>query len=291
MIKSMTGYGKAACRLGTQDFTVEVRSLNGKNLDINIKIPPLFKDKEQEIRSLMAEKLVRGKNELFITMESQAGAAQYVLNKELIRKYYQELSSFSKEVGAPLTGELLPAILKFPEVLQQDNRRPDDSEWLVLLAAIEEALERVDAFRMAEGASLKQDLDLRINNIGGLLESIAPLEGERTEALRQKLQKAAGNLKNEQAFDSNRFEQEMMYYFEKLDITEEKVRLAQHLEYFKETTEAASSSGKKLGFIAQEIGREINTLGSKANDAGIQKIVVEMKDELEKIKEQLLNIL
>ncbi len=291
MIKSMTGFGKAHCRTEPGELVIEIRALNGKNLDISLKIPQMFKDKEQEIRSLMSEKLVRGKNELFMSLENNTNTAQYVLNKDLLKKYYEELSRFSSEVGAPADTELIPAILRLPEVMQQDSRKPDEAEWTILLNAIREALDHVDAYRITEGAGLERDLKQRTGNIGELLESITPLEDARTLAIKQKLRKAAENLKEDQAFDPNRFEQEMIYYLEKLDITEEKVRLKQHLGYFSETIDSQISSGKKLGFIAQEIGREINTIGSKANDAGIQRIVVEMKDELEKIKEQLMNIL
>ena len=291
MIKSMTGFGKASCQLPDKTINIEVRALNGKNLDIGLKVPQLYKENEQEIRSLLSTALSRGKIELYINIDSHNAASAYRLNKPLLEKYYLELSNFVREVGAPESNDLIPAILRLPDVFQQEDRTPDETEWNALLEALQQALEQTNAYRISEGAHLEKDLQERNVIISKLLQEIEPLEAGRTTAMREKLHKALEALNDKNNYDPNRFEQELIYYLEKLDITEEKVRLQKHLEYFSDTLAAESSSGKKLGFITQEIGREINTIGSKANDAGIQRIVVEMKDELEKIKEQLMNIL
>ncbi len=291
MIKSMTGFGKASCQLPDKTINIEVRALNGKNLDIGLKVPQIYKEKEQEVRSLLSGSLSRGKIELYINIDSHNASAAYGLNKPLLEKYYHELSDFAREVGAPESTDLIPAILRLPEVFQQEDRTPDEAEWTALLEALQQAIQQADAYRISEGAHLENDLQERIAVIGGLLSEIEPLEAQRTSAMRDKLHKALETLNEKNNYDPNRFEQELIYYLEKLDITEEKVRLNKHLEYFSDTLSADISSGKKLGFITQEIGREINTIGSKANDASIQRIVVQMKDELEKIKEQLMNIL
>ncbi len=287
----MTGYGKAHCQLKNKDVSIEVRSLNGKNLDINLKIPPAYKDKDQIIRSLLAGELQRGKIELLINVDNLGSDVPYVLNKTLFEKYFTEVSDLSNDLGAPVSTELIPAILRLPEVIQQENVTTDEEEWTAVLGAIKEALKLANAYRASEGAHLREDFSNRIHNISNLLKSIEPLEAKRIEAVKQKLHKALDAMKEENSYDTNRFEQELIYYLEKMDITEEKVRLQKHLDYFSDTLNAQDSSGKKLAFISQEMGREINTIGSKANDADIQKIVVEMKDELEKIKEQLMNIL
>ncbi len=291
MIKSTTGYGKAHCQLSNKDVSIEVRSLNGKNLDINLKIPPAYKDKDQIIRSLLAGELQRGKIELLINVDNLGSDVPYVLNKALFEKYFTEVSDLSNDLGAPVSTELIPAILRLPEVIQQENVTTNEEEWTTVLETIKEALELANTYRASEGAHLREDFNNRIHNISNLLKKIEPLEAKRIDAVKQKMRKALDALKEDNSYDPNRFEQELIYYLEKMDITEEKVRLQKHLDYFSDTLEAEESSGKKLGFISQEMGREINTIGSKANDADIQKIVVEMKDELEKIKEQLMNIL
>ncbi len=291
MIKSMTGFGKASCQLPDKTINIEVRALNGKNLDIGLKVPQIYKEKEQEVRSLLSGSLSRGKVELYISIDNHNASAAYTLNKPLLEKYYRELIDFAREVDALESNDLIPAILRLPEVFQQEDRSPDEAEWTTLLEALQQALEQTDAYRISEGAHLEKDLQERIAVIGRMLSEIEPLEAQRTSAMRDKLHKALETLNEKNNYDPNRFEQELIYYLEKLDITEEKVRLNKHLEYFSDTLAADISSGKKLGFITQEIGREINTIGSKANDAGIQRIVVQMKDELEKIKEQLMNIL
>ncbi len=291
MIKSMTGFGKAQCRLNNQDVSIELRSLNGKNLDISVKLPQAYREKEQEIRSLIAQTLLRGKTEVMMSTDQNNASSPYKLNKGLIERYYHQISNLSRELGAPISDALLPSLLKLPDVLQPEAATAGEQERNLLMDTIKKAIDLADNYRISEGEHLRKDILERIQKITALLSDIQPLEVARTESLKQKLHKAANLIKDDPAFDQNRFEQEMIYYLEKLDITEEKVRLEKHLEYFTDTLDAPVSSGKKLGFITQEIGREINTIGSKANDAGIQRIVVQMKDELEKIKEQLMNIL
>ncbi len=291
MIKSMTGFGKAQCRLNNQDVSIELRSLNGKNLDISVKLPQAYREKEQEIRSLIAQTLLRGKIELTMSSEQNNASSPYKLNKDLIENYYHQISNLSRDLGVPVSDTLLPSLLRLPDVLQPEAVTAGEQEWSLLADAIKDSIELADNYRITEGEHLRKDILERIEKITALLSEIEPLEATRTESLKTKIHKAANAIKDDPAFDQNRFEQEMIYYLEKLDITEEKVRLEKHLEYFSDTLDAPISSGKKLGFITQEIGREINTIGSKANDAGIQRIVVQMKDELEKIKEQLMNIL
>ncbi len=291
MIKSMTGYGKAHCQIEEISVSIEVKSLNGKTLDINLKIPALFKNREQEIRSMVSRRLIRGKIEFSISTNGQNNALGFALNKALLEKYYHELKDFADKAGAPVQDNLIPAILRLPEVVQYEARELSTDAWESMLKHIDRVLQDCDQYRISEGAHLKADLEERIKTISGLLEEIPPLEKHRIKTLKQRLMKSLEALKDIPAPDPNRFEQEVMYYLEKLDVTEEMVRLKKHLHYFSDTMTEPGAGGKKLGFITQEIGREINTIGSKANDAAIQKVVVEMKDELEKIKEQLMNIL
>jgi len=291
MIKSMTGFGKSQCQFENKILTIEAKSLNGKTLDINLKIPGLYKSREHELRSLIARHLFRGKTELIIQVEGQNHTSNYSLNKALMEKYFSEIRAFVKQMGHDADDELIPAILRLPEVVQQEAQHLTEAEWQVLVGGITEALEQCDNFRVTEGKHLADDIKLRIEAIAALMEKIPALEKERHRNLRQRLLKQLETLKDIASPDPNRFEQELLYYIEKLDITEELVRLQKHLAYFTQTIGEPESAGKKLGFITQEIGREINTIGSKANDAAIQQIVVQMKDELEKIKEQLMNIL
>ncbi len=291
MIQSMTGYGKSTCQHSHKTLTVEIRSLNSKTLDVNLKLPYIYKSKEQELRSLLGKKLSRGKVELLITIESKDESAAYSLNTSLMKKYYLELTAFSREYDIPVTDSLLPAILRLPEVYTQQTETLDQEEWGQLQQAVEEALDDTISYRQSEGRHLEKDLRDRIGKLKSLLTQIPPLEKQRREDIRKRLSAALEELKDVATPDPNRFEQELIYYLEKFDITEEMVRLEQHLDYFSDTMAESISAGKKLGFITQEIGREINTIGSKANDAAIQQHVVRMKDELEKIKEQLMNIL
>ena len=291
MIKSMTGFGKANCQIEGKKVNIEVKSLNSKSFDISLKLPQNFRDKEQLIRNFVGQELNRGKVEVFMTVENTDNNAEVSINKPLFAKYYHELKDLASELNSPLPDDIFSAITRFPEVLKQDPKDADDESWAIIEQALKEALEQTDRFRQSEGSHLAQDLLARIVEIRSLLNQIEPLENQRIENLKTRLIKGLNDLKEAGQPDPNRFEQELIFYLEKLDITEEKVRLSKHLQYFEETMQNEESPGKKLGFISQEIGREINTIGSKANDAEIQRLVVQMKDELEKIKEQLLNIL
>ncbi len=294
MIRSMTGYGKAVAEITGRKLTVEVKSLNSKQTDINTRIPNFLRDKELEIRTIAAQGLERGKIDLFISAESTSETSPVSLNRELAIRYHRELTDLEKELGEKCPGGLLPVILRMPDVLVQEKEEIASDDWNVILAALRNALSLADEFRQKEGAVLESDIRGRIGTIAELLGEVEPFEKNRTETLRGNLVKSFvkyGQGENGFKADPNRLEQELVYYLEKLDFTEEKVRLKKHLDHFLEVMQDETGQGKKLGFISQEIGREINTLGSKANDADIQKIVVQMKDELEKVKEQLMNIL
>jgi len=291
MIKSMTGFGKTSCQLNEKTINIEVKSLNSKSLDVSLKIPGNYREKEQIIRNLAGQWLGRGKVEVFMRVENLGGSTDVTINKPLFSKYYYELKALAEELQAPIPDDLITAITRFPDVLKQAPQEEDDQTWHLIEGAITEAMKQADHFRQSEGAHLAEDLHARIEGIRDFLGQIEPLEARRIETLKARLIKGLNDLKEAGQPDPNRFEQELIFYLEKLDITEEKVRLAKHLDYFEDTMRAEETPGKKLGFISQEIGREINTIGSKANDADIQKLVVHMKDELEKVKEQLLNIL
>ena len=291
----MTGYGKAEATLETGKITVEVRSLNGKTADISIKTSILPKDKEMTVRQKIAAELVRGNIDFFITFEPNAADSAKKINMDLAMEYYQQISDLGGRLGAHNLwshnpNDLLAMILRMPEVM--DAKKQDvitDDNWPVVENCIDQALANINAFRANEGAILCNDVTEKVNNILSYSKQIEQFETERTEAIREKILSRFAELKAEP--DQSRLEQEMIFYIEKLDINEEKVRLRQHCSYFLETLNNEPNPGKKLGFIAQEMGREINTTGSKANHTEIQKIVVKMKDELEKIKEQSLNIL
>ena len=293
MVKSMTGYGRAERHTDQRKITVEIKSLNSKQLDLSTRIPSIYREKEYEIRQTVGKALGRGKVDLFVSVETVGGGARTAggtINRELFKAYYTQLVELQRELGDTNAAEpLITTVLRLPEVMQAESVVISDEEWAALSEAVNEAVENLNAFRAQEGAVLIADLLKRIDTIEALAAEIVPLEGERIETVRARLME---NLKALQAHvDNNRFEQEIIYYLEKFDITEEKVRLKQHCDYFRTVAGESEGVGRKLGFIAQEIGREINTTGSKANHAGIQKIVVRMKDELEKIKEQLLNLL
>ena len=295
MISSMTGYGKAIIELPGKNLTIEIKSLNSKQLDISLKLPGAFREKEPEIRNFIAQKLERGKIDLYISTEITGDVLNYSINKTLAKKYYLEIKELSDEINEKEERSLLPVLLNMPDVLHAGKEELKDEEWLKLKQGIENALAQVNEFRAEEGKILGNDIKPRVSQILSLLTSIEPYEPSRITELRERLQKGFQDLYTTESqpglADPNRFEQEMIYYLERLDITEEKVRLEKHCDYFLETLQEPVSQGKKLGFITQEMGREINTIGSKANHAEIQKIVIQMKDELEKIKEQLLNIL
>lgn len=285
----MTGYGKAHADVGSRKITVQIKSLNSKQLDFYLRSPALYKDKELEIRSLVSDSAERGKVELTLQSESSSEESNLAINKELFRAYYNELKSLSGELGE--TTDLMGIISKFPEVLHAKNEELSEAEWDQLQQLIKQALEDFNAFRQQEGGKLEEDIRNRIGHIMTYLAEVSVMEGDRITTVRNRIDKNMNAFLETDKINQDRFEQEMIYYLEKIDITEEKTRLQAHCEYFLETMIEKGSPGKKLGFISQEIGREINTIGSKANHAGIQKIVVQMKDELEKIKEQLLNVL
>lgn len=288
----MTGYGRAERHTERRKITVEIKSLNSKQLDLSTRIPSLYREKEYEIRNAVGKALGRGKVDLVVSVEPVGGtkAAAGTINRELFKAYYAQLVELQNEVGDKNGSEpLITTVLRLPEVMQTDAVEIGEAEWTALAEAVDEAVENLNRFRTQEGAVLIADLLKRIDTIESLAARIVPLEGERIETVRTRLQDSLKAL--QVPVDNNRFEQEIIYYLEKFDITEEKVRLKQHCDYFRTVAGESEGVGRKLGFIAQEIGREINTTGSKANHAEIQKIVVRMKDELEKIKEQLLNLL
>ena len=303
MIKSMTGYGKAEAILETGKITVEVRSLNGKTADISIKTSMLPKDKEMAVRQKIASELTRGNIDFFVTFEPNAADSAKKINMALAMEYYQQirqLGGMIKEYSKSIIGtenlwtqgpnDLLAMILRMPEVM--DAKKQDvitEDNWPVVEACIDEALKNINAFRSREGEVLYKDVTEKVENIMAYSKQIEQFEQERTDAIREKILSRFAELKAEP--DQSRLEQEMIFYIEKLDITEEKVRLDNHCNYFREVSAEEEAPGRKLGFIAQELGREINTMGSKSNEANMQRLVVKMKDELEKIKEQVLNIL
>lgn len=285
MIQSMTGYGKAVAELSQKKVTVEIKTLNSKNIDLNVRVPSMYREKELEIRSLLSQRLFRGKVDFSIYIESTGSETTSTINHEVVNNYIDQLRSVT-EVSSE---SLLEIAMRLPDVLKTNREEFDETEWTEIEKTIDEAINEVLGFRADEGAVLAHDFTARINKIQQLSEQVVELDKERLANVRERIEKAVSDLK--QNIDANRFEQELMYYLEKLDITEEKVRLKNHLDYFLEALLSKDSNGKKLGFICQEIGREINTTGSKSNFAPMQKVVVQMKDELEKIKEQLLNVL
>ena len=285
MIQSMTGYGKTVVQLATKKITIELKSLNSKNLDLNVRIPSYYREKELDIRKILAAVLDRGKIDFSIYIEENAGEGSSKINEAVIREYINQLK---KVVDGDET-ELLKMAIRLPDALKTEREELDENEWDLIAAGIDETVERINLYRSDEGKVLWDDFILRISNIEKLLEEVILIDPERMILVKEKLKKGVSEL--EAKVDENRFEQELIYYIEKLDITEEKVRLKNHLEYFKKELNTTVSNGKKLAFITQEIGREINTIGSKSNYADMQKLVVQMKDELEKIKEQSLNVL
>jgi len=291
MLVSMTGYGKASCEIENKKLTIEVKSLNSKQLDINSRIPGFYKEKEIEIRNLIARKIIRGKIDFNLYAEVTGSDNSSIINTDIVRTYFKQLSEISQELGIDNKQELLSIIMRLPETLKTEREQLQDEEWNQLLVGIGQAMDELIAFRNQEGLALEKDITERIDKIEALLIQVGPLESQRLERVKERLRSNLKDLAENDDIDENRFEQELIFYLEKMDINEEKVRLANHLKYFIETMNLDEAVGKKLGFISQEIGREINTLGSKANDSEIQKLVILMKDELEKIKEQLLNVL
>jgi uncharacterized protein (TIGR00255 family) len=292
MIKSMTGYGTAQLENDSLSISVEVKSLNSKYLDTVIKLPKVFFDKEIEVKKIAAEKLERGKIAVIINYDRKdSEVGRITFNEKLLKAYYQKVKKIASDVDAPSDG-LLKLVLEFPEVIRTEEPKDKlQDHWNRVKDIILEAIINCEEFRVAEGATLKNKLVVYVDKIETYLTKIERIDPTRTEAIKKRLQKHMTEIEGNEKFDPNRFEQEMVYYVEKLDISEEKVRLKTHLDYFLEILSESVSQGKKLSFLSQEMGREINTIGSKANDAEIQKLVVGMKDELEKIKEQLQNIL
>ena len=289
MIQSMTGFGRATLILPQKKISVEVKSLNSKQVDINTRIPSFYHEKELEVRSLLSSTLRRGKIELSIFIENTDTNAQYKINKDLVGEYMRSLQDLGNEKIA--AGELLSIAMRLPDAMKVEREEIDEKEWSAIMEVVKEALDSLVAYRKAEGLSLENDIKEQISRIDSLHNDVPKYEQERISTIKDRISTKLNDVLQSVDFDQNRLEQEMIYFIEKLDVSEEKVRLKNHCAYFIETMNSNESSGKKLGFISQELGREINTLGSKANHTEIQKIVVQMKDSLEKIKEQVLNVL
>jgi uncharacterized protein (TIGR00255 family) len=291
MIRSMTGYGKAEITLPDKKVTIEIKSLNSKNNDTYIKLPNAYRSKELELRQIINEKLQRGKIDANIFYELNAGISPATINKELVKSYYLQLKEINKELGVESDENLLSVVMRLPDTIKLEKNEFEETEWLKIKEVVNLAIAQVDAFRVQEGKVLEKDMLVNVENILKGLADVGKYEDARIGKIREKLNSQLQELKIREEVDKNRFEQELIYYLEKMDVSEEKVRLANHCRYFHETIRNEENAGKKLGFILQEMGREINTLGSKAGDSDMQKIVVNMKDDLEKIKEQILNIL
>lgn len=291
MIQSMTGYGKLTATFGEKKINVEIKSLNSKALDLSVRIAPLYREKEMEIRNLISKALERGKVDFSLWVEKDAAETATPINAALMANYYEQIKSITETTGIPMPEDLFATLLRMPDVLTRvDAQELSDEEWAVVRRAVEEAIRHLTDFRQQEGAALEKKFNEKLDNIRALMKEIEPYETERVNKIRERitesLEKYIGT-----DYDKNRLEQELIYYIEKLDINEEKQRLSNHLDYFRETMTNGHGQGKKLGFIAQEMGREINTTGSKSNQAEMQNIVVKMKDELEQIKEQVLNVM
>lgn len=285
MIQSMTGYGKEVIQLPSRTITIEIKSLNSRGLDLNCRIPPVYREKEMELRDRIARSLERGKIDFTVFIENTGEEVSNTVNEAAVKNYIDQLSRIVDGDRV----ELLKMAVRMPDSLKVEREEIDEEEFTVILGGIDKALEAINRFRSDEGSALQQDFLIRIQNISKILEEIIRLDSTRIDEVRDRLRKAVSELKEQ--VDENRFEQELIYYLEKYDITEEITRLQAHLQYFEKSVHSEDSNGKKLNFITQEIGREINTIGSKANYAQMQQLVVQMKDELEKIKEQTLNVL
>ena len=291
MIQSMTGYGKAVVNYKDKKINVEVRSLNSKSLDLSTRMAPVYREKEMEVRQLLSKSLVRGKVDFSIWVEKDADADAAPINGALINNYYNQIKTISANTGVPEPNDWFALLLRMPDVMARNDQEVlSDEEWAVTLTAIEAAVASLVDFRKQEGEALSRKFEEKLDNIARLMSDIEPYEKSRVEKIRTRIVEGLSAIP-EVDYDKNRLEQELIYYIEKLDISEEKQRLANHLKYFRETMAENKPNGKKLGFIAQEMGREINTTGSKSNQAEMQNIVVKMKDELEQIKEQVLNAL
>ena len=291
MIRSMTGFGKTEFEVGTKKITLEIKSLNSKQLDINTRVPSMYREKDLEIRRLISEMLTRGKVDFALYLDNLGTESTSRVNAAIIKDYYRQLADVHQELGLEINESIMQSIMRLPETVKMVYDELDETEWLTVRENLVKTLENLNTFRDQEGLALKVDIDANIANILDLLNQVEPFETQRMENVKTKIKESLDALQLNGSLDKNRFEQELIYYMEKLDINEEKVRLTNHCSYFTETMNEDEPSGRKLGFIAQEIGREINTLGSKANESNLQRIVVQMKDNLEKIKEQVLNVL
>ena len=291
MIQSMTGYGKTTVTYKEKKINVEIKSLNSKALDLSTRIAPLYREKEMEMRQMIAQALIRGKVDFNVWIEKEAGSDATPINAALVENYYHQINNISAKTGIPLPEDWFYTLLRMPDVLTKTETEVlSEEEWAVVKGAVADAVGKLVVFRQQEGAALQAKFNEKIHNIATLLTSIEPYEKARVEKIRTRIIEGLKSIP-EAEYDKNRLEQELIYYIEKLDISEEKQRLTNHLKYFRETMDEPAGQGKKLGFIAQEMGREINTTGSKSNNAEMQNIVVKMKDELEQIKEQVLNAL
>ena len=291
MIKSMTGYGKAEFETGNKKITLELKTLNSKQLDINTRIPALYREKDIVVRKEILDKLGRGKVDFSLYIENLGTESNSAINEGIVADYYKQLSGIQERLGLPVTEEIMKSIIRLPDTVKTVYEELDEEEWTAIYSEFRNVVEAVDQFRIQEGKALEKDIRENIAEIQQLSEQVTPFEKQRIENVKTRITDSLKEFDLNGNLDKNRFEQELVYYLEKLDINEEKVRLANHCSYFLETLEAKGAIGKKLGFIAQELGREINTMGSKANESNIQRLVVQMKDALERIKEQLLNVL
>ena len=287
----MTGFGKAECELPGKKVSIEIKSLNSKQLDISTRLPSFIKEKEVNIRNEISRELERGKIDCYISTELTSEDSAHKINKDIVKSYIKQLQEITEELKLDSDEQLVQVAMRLPDALKTDKEEMDEKEWDIILDSVHTAIEGVKMYRSREGNILAEDIQKRIQLILEKLEKIKSFEEARIQNIRDRITQNLKELKLDESYDPNRFEQELIYYLERLDITEEKVRLASHCNYFLEILPSSESVGKKLGFISQEIGRELNTLGSKSGDSNIQKLIVEMKDELEKIKEQLNNIL
>jgi len=291
MIQSMTGFGKATCEYGNKKIVVEVKSLNSKQLDVSTRISGLYREKDIEIRNILSQQLERGKIDFSLYIDNSGKESVSQINQAVLEAYYQQICQLSANLGIDVPTNWFEVLLRLPDALKTETIEMDENEWTEILKAINEAIQQMQNFRTQEGKSLENVFNTKIARIGELLDQVVPFEAERIERIKARLEENLQNISDKIDYDKNRLEQELIFYIEKLDVNEEKVRLRTHLNYFMETMQHEKSPGKKLGFITQEIGREVNTLGSKSNHSEMQKIVVLMKDELEQIKEQVLNVL
>ncbi|MFZ5430578.1 MAG: YicC/YloC family endoribonuclease [Bacteroidota bacterium] len=291
MIRSMTGFGKSEFEINNKKITIEVKSLNSKQSDINTRIPQIFREKEIEIRRMINDRLIRGKIDIAIYSESLGDTGSAVINEGIVKSYFTALSGISSDLELPVNERLLQIVMRLPDTVKVQYEQLNEEEWELLQVHIRRAIDQVEKFRVQEGKALEADLVANIDQISRLQGEIEPFEQQRIENVRVRLTEALAKMQLNGTVSPERFEQELIFYLERLDFNEEKVRLTNHCNYFLDTMKEKDANGKKLSFIAQEIGREINTLGSKANEGNIQRIVVQMKDALERIKEQVLNIL